>query len=87
LPRRRSAGRARARQRCCSDCSAIDPSLIEEWAELAVKHNVRVDGATAPLVLDWGARQRRPPRGFAALGHRGTWLASLNADWQKHVAG
>jgi hypothetical protein len=64
-----------------------DPPLIEEWAQLALSHGVRVDGATAPLVLDWWARQRRPSATvFAALGHRGTWLASLNADWQKHVA-
>jgi Family of unknown function (DUF5691) len=64
-----------------------DPPLIEEWAQLAVAHGVRVDGATAPLLLDWWARQRRPSETvFTALGHRGTWLASLNTDWQKQVA-
>ena len=64
-----------------------DPALIEEWAQLALSHGVRVDGATAPLVLDWWARQpRRSEAVFAALGHRGEWLASLNADWQKPVA-
>ena len=46
-----------------------------------------VDGATAPLLLDWWARQpRRSEPIFAALGRRGEWLASLNADWQKPVA-
>ena len=64
-----------------------DPGLIEEWAQLARSHNVLVDGATAPLLLDWWARQpRRSESIFAALGHLGEWLASLNADWQKHVA-
>jgi hypothetical protein len=64
-----------------------DPALIEEWAQLALTHGVRVDGATVPLVLEWWARQpRRSESVFAALGHRGEWLASLNADWQKPVA-
>jgi hypothetical protein len=64
-----------------------DPALIEEWAQLALTHGVRVDGATAPLVLEWWARQpRRAESVFAALGRRGEWLASLNADWQKPVA-
>ena len=64
-----------------------DPALIEEWAQLALTHGVRVDGATAPLVLEWWARQpRRSESVFAALGRRGEWLASLNADWQKPVA-
>ena len=85
---RRSAGRAR-------ECDATllrlladpDPALIEEWAQLALSHGVRVDGATAPLVLEWWARQpRRSESVFAALGRRGEWLASLNADWRKPVA-
>ncbi len=64
-----------------------DPALIEEWAQLALSHGVRVDGAAAPLVLEWWARQpRRSESVFAALGHRGEWLASLNADWRKPVA-
>jgi len=64
-----------------------DPALIEEWAKLALTHGVRVDGPTAPLVLEWWARQpRRSESVFAALGRRGEWLASLNADWQKPVA-
>jgi hypothetical protein len=64
-----------------------DPALIEEWAQLALTHGVRVDGATAPLVLEWWARQpRRSEPVFAALGRHGEWLASLNADWQKPVA-
>ena len=64
-----------------------DAGLIEEWAQLARSHGVVVDGATAPLLLDWWVRQpRRSEAIFAALGHRGEWLASLNADWQKHVA-
>jgi hypothetical protein len=64
-----------------------DATLIEEWAQLARAHGVVVDGATAPLVLDWWARQpRRSEDVFAALGRRGEWLASLNADWQKPVA-
>ena len=67
--------------------AAPDPALIEEWAQLALTHGVRVDSATAPLVLEWWARQpRRAESVFAALGHRGEWLASLNADWQKPVA-
>ncbi len=64
-----------------------DPALIEEWAQLALSHGVRVDGAAAPLVLEWWARQpRRSESVFAALGRRGEWLASLNADWRKPVA-
>jgi hypothetical protein len=64
-----------------------DPEIIEEWAQLALSHGVRIDGPTAPLVLDWWARQpRRPVSIFAALGQHGEWLASLNQDWQKHVA-
>lgn len=64
-----------------------DPGLIEEWATLAVSHAVRVDGATAPLLLDWWARQAtRPPAVFAALGRQGEWLASLNPDWQNRAA-
>jgi len=64
-----------------------DPTLIEEWAQLALSHDVRVDGATAPLLLDWWARQpRRSEAVFAALGPRGEWLSALNADWQKPVA-
>ncbi len=48
---------------------------------------MRVDGATAPLLLDWWARQpRRSEPVFAALGRRGEWLASLNPDWHKPVA-
>ena len=48
---------------------------------------MRVDGATAPLLLDWWARQpRRSEAVFAALGRRGEWLASLNPDWHKPVA-
>jgi hypothetical protein len=59
-----------------------DAGLIEEWATLAVARAVRIDGATAPLVLDWWARQaRRPPAVFAALGRLGEWLAALNPDW------
>jgi hypothetical protein len=66
---------------------AGDPGLIEEWAQLARSHAVLVDAATAPLVLDWWARQpRRSETIVAALGRRGEWLASLNAEWQKHVA-
>ena len=65
----------------------LDAGLIEEWARLARSHGVLVDGATAPLLLDWWVRQpRRSESIFAALGHRGEWLATLNADWQKHVA-
>ena len=46
-----------------------DPALIEEWAQLALSHGMRVDGATAPLLLDWWARQpRRSESVFAALG-------------------
>ena len=66
---------------------APDPALIEEWAQLALSHGMRVDGATAPLLLDWWARQpRRSEPVFAALGRRGEWLASLNPDWHKPVA-
>ena len=65
---------------------AGDPGLIEEWAQLARSHEVLIDGATAPLVLDWWVRQpRRSESIFAALGTRGDWLASLNAEWQKYV--
>jgi hypothetical protein len=64
-----------------------DPALIEEWAQLALSHGMRVDGADAPLLLDWWARQpRRSESVFAALGGRGEWLASLNPDWHKPVA-
>jgi hypothetical protein len=64
-----------------------DAALIEEWAGLALSRGVRVDAVTAPLLLDWWARQpRRSESVFAALGRRGEWLASLNADWQKPVA-
>ena len=64
-----------------------DPSVIEEWAHLAVSRGVVVDAAAAPLVLDWWARQpRRSELVFAALGRRGEWLASLNTEWQKPIA-
>jgi hypothetical protein len=60
-----------------------DAGLIEEWATIAVSHAMRVDGAAAPLLLDWWAHQaKRPPAVFAALGRLGEWLASLNPDWQ-----
>ena len=63
-----------------------DAGLIEEWATLAVSHAMRVDGATAPLLLDWWARQaRRSPAVFAALGRLGEWLASLNPDWDNRA--
>lgn len=59
-----------------------DAGLIEEWATLAVSHKVRVDGVTAPILLDWWAnQQKRPAAVFAALGQQGDWLASLNPDW------
>jgi Family of unknown function (DUF5691) len=59
-----------------------DAGLIDEWATLAVSNGVRVDGATAPLLLDWWAHQaKRPAAVFAALGRQGEWLASLNPDW------
>jgi hypothetical protein len=65
----------------------VDPALLEEWAALALAHDVRVDDATVPLVLDWWARQsRRSESVFAVLGQHGRWLASLNPDWQKPVA-
>lgn len=64
-----------------------DPALIQEWAQVAFASGVLVDGATAPLVLDWWGRQpRRSETVFAVLGHRGPWLASMNPDWQKHLA-
>lgn len=64
-----------------------DSALIEEWAQLAVGRGVVVDAATAPLLLDWWARQpRRSETIFAVLGRRGEWLASLNASWQKPIA-
>jgi hypothetical protein len=63
-----------------------DAGLIEEWATLAVSHAVRVDGVTAPVLLDWWARQtKRPPAVFAAIGRLGEWLASLNPDWQNRA--
>ena len=59
-----------------------DSGLIEEWAALAIAHGVRVDGATAPILLDWWARpQKRSEVAVAALGRQGEWLASLNPDW------
>jgi hypothetical protein len=59
-----------------------DAGLIEEWATLAVSHAVRVDGASAPILLDWWTGQpKRPAAVFAALGQQGDWLASLNPDW------
>lgn len=65
-----------------------DAGLIEEWAGLAQAKGVRVDDATAPLVLDWWARQpRRPEIIFTVLGRGGEWLASLNPAWRKPVAG
>jgi len=64
-----------------------DPALIHEWAQIAIARGVLVDGATAPLVLDWWARQpQRSEAVFAVLGRRGEWLAWLNPDWQKHLA-
>ena len=64
-----------------------DGDLIEEWADLALSHSMRVDGATVPLVLDWWARQpRRAHAVFAVLGRRGEWLASLNPGWRIHGA-
>ena len=63
-----------------------EAGLIEEWAGLAVSHNVRVDGVTAPLMIDWWSRRPgRPPVLFAALGQQGDWLASLNPDWAHHT--
>jgi hypothetical protein len=64
-----------------------DPALLEEWAALALSHDVRVDAATVPLVLEWWVRQtRRSETIFAVLGQHGRWLASLNPDWRKPVA-
>jgi len=65
-----------------------DAGLIEEWAELAQARGVRVADATAPLLLDWWARQpSRPGVVFAVLGKVGEWLATLNPVWRKPVAG
>jgi Family of unknown function (DUF5691) len=64
-----------------------DPAIIEEWAALALAHGVIVDPATVPILLDWWVRQpRRSESVFAALGERGKWLVSLNADWQEQAA-
>jgi hypothetical protein len=68
--------------------SEPDGALIEEWARLAHGAGVRVDGATAPLLLDWWARQpRRSPVVFAVLGEHGAWLAGLNDSWRKPTVG
>jgi hypothetical protein len=65
-----------------------DFGMITEWAELASAKNLRVADAAVPLLLDWWSRQpRRPETAFSVLGKRGNWLASLNADWRKPVAG
>src|SRR5262249_61191202 len=64
-----------------------DPALIHEWAQIAIARGVLVDGATAPLVLDWWARQpQRSEAVFAVLGRRGEWLAPVNPAWQKRLA-
>lgn len=64
-----------------------DAGLIEEWAGLAQAKGVRVDDATAPVVLDWWARQpMRSEAVFTVLGRGGEWLASLNPAWRKPVA-
>jgi hypothetical protein len=81
-PDERPIARAAAIARLHMLLAERDAGLIEEWSTLAVSHAVRVDGATAPLLLDWWARQaKRPAAVFAALGQQGEWLASLNPDW------
>jgi hypothetical protein len=61
--------------------------LIEEWAGLANARGLRVADATAPVLLDWWARQNnRSEVVFAVLGVRGAWLMSLNPAWKKPAA-
>lgn len=67
--------------------SSSDASLIEEWCTLAVERGVLVPALTAPVLLEWWARQpTRSEAVFGALGARGPWLASLNPEWKKPVA-
>jgi len=64
-----------------------DPDLIEEWAQLAIKHGVRADGPVAPVVLEWWAEQtRRAPAVFEMLGRTGEWLSTLNPEWRRPAA-
>jgi hypothetical protein len=85
-PDDRAVAPARAMARLHMLLAERDAGLIEEWATLAASHAMRVDGASAPLLLDWAHQAKRPAAVFAALGRMGEWLASLNPDWQNRSA-
>jgi len=64
-----------------------DFGLLEEWATLAQRRNLRVHDRAIPDLMHWWARQpQRSEVVFAVMGERGKWLASLNPDWRKPVA-
>ncbi len=65
-----------------------DAAMIHEWCVLAGARGVRAVAASVPILLEWWSRQSaRSPEVFDATGACGVWLARLNPQWRRPVAG
>lgn len=86
-PKRPASPQAASFLRALLTDSSPDEALLEEWAKRCCDAGCVAPPSLVPGLLAWWAgRTDRSANVWQAMGVRGEWLASLNADWRKPVA-